>query len=66
MISQIVDGEECLQQLVCEGKHAQRLSVGDRGEEPPLRPPPDCVNVAQVSLYARALGIALAQKACDA
>ena len=31
----------------------------------PLRPPADCVDVAQVTVYARALGVALAQKAND-
>ena len=66
MIRQIVDGKGGLEQLVCEGKHAQRLSVGDRGQERPLRPPADCVNIAQVTVYARALGTALTQKPCEA
>ena len=43
-------------------KDAQRLSDGDRGREPQLRPPAYCLDVAQVTVYGRALGMALAQK----
>lgn len=42
-----------------------RLRHQDRSRQPPLWPPADFVDVAQVTVYARALGVALAQKAYD-
>ena len=42
-----------------------RLRARDRGCQPALWPPADFVYLAQVTVYARALGIALAQKAND-
>jgi hypothetical protein len=57
MISQIPDGAEGLDQLVCDGKtlRGSALESGDGSHR----------FVAQVTLYARALGVALAQKAYD-
>ena len=57
MISQIPGGAEGLDQLVCDGKtlRGSALETGDGSHR----------FVAQVTLYARALGVALAQKAYD-
>lgn len=65
-------GAKGLQQLVCVApasaqrlerrSEAQRLSDGNRVREPPLRPPADCLNVAQVTVYGRALGMALIKR----
>ncbi len=57
MISQIPGGAEGLDQLVCDGKtlRGSALETGDGSHR----------FVAQVTVYARALGIALAQKAYD-
>ena len=57
MISQIPDGTECLDQLVCDGKTLRGSAIEtDDGNHR---------FVAQVTVYARALGVALAQKAYD-
>jgi hypothetical protein len=57
MISQIPGGAEGLDQLVCDGKtlRGSALESGDGSHR----------FVAQVTVYARALGVALAQKAYD-
>jgi hypothetical protein len=57
MISQIPGGTEGLEQLVCDGKTLRGTAVEteDGGHR----------FVAQVTVYARALGVALAQKAYD-
>ena len=57
MISQITGGTEGLDQLVCDSK-TQRGSAIETEEGNPRF-------VAQVTVYARALGVALAQKAYD-
>jgi hypothetical protein len=57
MISQIPGGAEGLDQLVCDGKTLRGSAI--ETEEGNHR------FVAQVTVYARALGIALAQKAYD-
>jgi hypothetical protein len=57
MISQIPGGAEGLDQLVCDGKTLRGSAI--ETEEGNHR------SVAQVTVYARALGIALAQKAYD-
>lgn len=57
MISQIPGGAEGLDQLVCDGKTLRGSAI--ETEEGTHR------FVAQVTVYARALGIALAQKAYD-
>ena len=46
-------------------KDAQRLSSRDQAWRSPLRPPADCVDVAQVTVYARAFGVAMAKKSYD-
>jgi len=57
MISQIPDGAEGLDQLVCDGKTLRGSAVEtDDGSHR---------FVAQVTVYARALGVALVQKAYD-
>lgn len=57
MISQIPGGAEGLEQLVCDGKtlRGSAVETEDGGHR----------FVAQVTVYARALGVALAQKAYD-
>ncbi len=56
-ISQIPRGEECLYQLVCDGKTLRgSVIVTDDGNHRFF---------AQVTFYAWALGLALAQKDCD-
>jgi hypothetical protein len=57
MISQFPGGTEGLEQLVCDGKTLRGTAVEteDGGHR----------FVAQVTVYARALGVALAQKAYD-
>ncbi len=57
MISQIPGGAEGLDQLVCDGKtlRGSALETGDGSHR----------FFAQVTLYARAFGVALAQKADD-
>ena len=57
MISQIPGGSEGLDQLICDGKTLRGSAV--EAEDASHR----CV--AQVTVYARALGVALAQKAYD-
>ena len=57
MISQIPGGKEGLEQLVCDGKTLRGSAI--ETEEGNHR------FVAQVTVYARALGVALAQKAYD-
>lgn len=57
MISQIPGGAEGLDQLVCDGKTLRGSAI--ETEEGTHR------FVAQVTVYARALGVALAQKAYD-
>ena len=57
MISQIPGGTEGLDQLVCDGKTLRGSAV--EAEDGSHR------FVAQVTVYARALGVALAQKAYD-
>jgi hypothetical protein len=57
MISQIPGGAEGLDQLVCDGKTLHSSAI--EGEQGTHR------FVAQVTVYARALGVALAQKAYD-
>ena len=57
MISQIPGGAEGLDQLVCDGKTLRGSAV--EAEDGSHR------FVAQVTVYARALGVALAQKAYD-
>jgi hypothetical protein len=56
MISQIPGGAECLEPLVCDGKTLRGSAVETQ----------DGIHrfVAQVTVYTRALGVALAQKAC--
>ena len=57
MISQIPGGEDHLDQLVCDGKTLRGSAIEtDDGNHR---------FVAQVTVYARALGVALAQKAYD-
>jgi hypothetical protein len=57
MISQIPGGEDRLDQLVCDGKTLRGSAIEtDDGSHR---------FVAQVTVYARALGVALAQKAYD-
>ena len=57
MISQIPDGAGGLDQLVCDGKTLRGSAIEtDDGNHR---------FVAQVTVYARALGVALAQKAYD-
>jgi hypothetical protein len=57
MISQIPGGEDRLDQLVCDGKTLRGSAIEtDDGNHR---------FVAQVTVYARALGVALAQKAYD-
>ena len=57
MISQIPCGADGLDQLVCDGKtlRGSAIETEDGGHR----------FVAQVTVYARALGVALAQKAYD-
>jgi hypothetical protein len=57
MISQIPDGAEGLDQLVCDGKTLRGSALETRDGSHRF--------VAQVTVYARALGVALAQKAYD-
>ena len=57
MISQIPDGAEGLEQLVCDGKTLRGSAVA--AEDGSHR------FVAQVTVYARALGVALAQTTYD-
>jgi hypothetical protein len=57
MISQIPDGAAALDQLVCDGKTLKGSAI--ETEEGHHR------FVAQVTVYARALGVALAQKSYD-
>ena len=58
MVSQIPDGAEGLKQLVCDGKTFRGSAVA--AEDGSHR------FVAQVTVYARALGVALAQTTADA
>ena len=57
MISQIPGGAEGLEQLVCDGKTLRGSAVETEDGSHRF--------VAQVTVYARALGVALAQKAYD-
>ena len=57
MISQIPGGATALEQLVCDGKTLKGSAI--EAEDGKHR------FVAQVSVYARALGVALAQKSYD-
>ncbi len=57
MISQIPDGADGLDQLVCDGKTLRGSAI--KAEDGSHR------FVAQVTVYARALGVALAQKGYD-
>ena len=57
MISQIPGGTEGLDQLVCDGKTLRGSAVETENGNHRF--------VAQVTVYARALGVALAQKAYD-
>jgi len=57
MLSQIPGGADGLEQLVCDGKSLRGSAI--QTDEGSYRV------VAQVTVYARALGVALAQKAYD-
>jgi hypothetical protein len=57
MISQILGGAEGLDQLVCDGKTLRVSAIETEDGNHRF--------VAQVTVYARALGVALAQKAYD-
>jgi hypothetical protein len=57
IISQIPDGTEALDQLVCDGKTLRGSAVETEDGNHRF--------VAQVTVYARALGVALAQKTYD-
>ena len=57
MVSQIPDGPEALDQLVCDGKTFRGSAVAAEGGSHRF--------VAQVTVYARALGVALAQTTYD-
>ena len=57
MISQIQDGATALEQLVCDGKTLKGSAIETADGKHRF--------VAQVTVYARALGVALAQKSYD-
>ncbi|MBD2548997.1 transposase family protein [Microcystis elabens FACHB-917] len=56
-IAQIHGGAVDLDQLVCDGK-TLRGSIAHRRWRFGLWPPADCVDIAQVTLYSAALGVA--------
>jgi hypothetical protein len=73
MLAQIPDGAAGLDQLVCVALGLPRsgwqdpagLDRRDRGRWRGLWPPADCVRIAQVTLYSKALGAAIAQATYD-
>jgi hypothetical protein len=73
MLAQIPDGAAGLDQLVCVALGLPRsgwqdpawLDRRDRGRRRFLWPPADCVNIAQVTLYSKELGAAIAQATYD-